>query len=117
MLVIRLERRGRGIFRPTNKSIYKSAVFKRVIIRHGNFNTPFLDGLNMGLDAKEWFCAYKSVEQLQEWLELDEIKYFITKGFKVLMLEVSEFQVGRDQIIFTKEGIISSKDISSLFLN
>ncbi len=39
------------------------------------------------------------------------------KGDKVLLLEVTEFQVGEYQIIFTKESITSSKDITSLFNN
>ena len=84
--------------------------------RHSNFNTPDEDMLNAYKDDKEWFCAYKSVEQLQKWLTPQEIEILSKNGYKVLMLDVEEYQEGRDQVIFTKESIISSKDVTKLFL-
>lgn len=83
--------------------------------RHYEFNCPFQDGLNRKKDSKEWFCSYKSIEQLQQWIKTDELKRIIKKGYVVLMLDVTEYQEGRDQIMYTKESIQSSKDITSLF--
>jgi len=83
--------------------------------RHRNFNTPSEDGLNKYKNNKNWFCAYKSVEQLQQWIKPIELKRIIKKGYIVLMLDVSKYQEGRDQIIYTKESIKSSKNITSLF--
>lgn len=117
MLVVRLERRGRGIFRPSNNVIQKYRITQNVYDRHAKFPTPRKECLNMSLDDKEWFCGYKSIDELQSWVYSDEIKFFISKGFKVLLLEVTEFQLGEHQIIFTKESITSSKDITSLFNN
>lgn len=84
--------------------------------RHNTFNDPDEDRLNIYKGNKEWFCAYKSVEQLQEWLTPQEIEILSKNGYKVLMLDVEEYQEGRDQVIFTKESIISSKDVTKLFL-
>lgn len=117
MLVVRLERNKRGIFRPSNQVLTKYSITRNVYDRHGNFPTPRQEGLNMVLDDKEWFCGYKSIDELQNWIYSDEIKFFISKGFKVLLLEVTEYQLGEYQIIFTKESITSSKDITSLFNN
>lgn len=83
--------------------------------RHCEFNCPFQDGLNKYKDSKEWFCSYKSIEQLQQWIKTNELKRIIKEGYVVLMLDVTEYQEGRDQIIYTKESIKSSKDITSLF--
>ena len=117
MTIVRFERRGNGIFRPSNKSIYNSAIAKRTYARHNNGNFPLPENENLDLirGGKEWFCAYKTIEQLQSWVHKDEIDFFISKGFKVLMLDVNEYQEGQMQVVFTKESIISSKDITSLF--
>lgn len=116
--VVRFERRGNGIFRPSNRSIYNSAIAKRTYARHnnGNFPLPEDENLNMFKYYKDWFCAYKTIEQLQAWVHKDEIDFFISKGFKVLMLDVTEYQQGEMQVIFTKESIISCKDVTSLFV-
>lgn len=83
--------------------------------RHLNFNCPFEDGLDIKKYGKEWFCAYKSIEQLQEWITPKELKLIISEGYTVLMLDVYEYQEGKDQIIYTKESITSYKDITCLF--
>lgn len=84
--------------------------------RHYEFNSPIQDGLNRQKDFKEWFCSYKSIEQLQQWLKPDELKKIIKKGYVVLMLDITEYQEGMDQIIYTKESIKSFKDITQLFI-
>lgn len=84
--------------------------------RHYEFNSPIQDGLNRQKDFKKWFCSYKSIEQLQQWLKPDELKKIIKKGYVVLMLDITEYQEGMDQIIYTKESIKSFKDITQLFI-
>lgn len=84
--------------------------------RHYEFNSPIQDGLDRKKDFKEWFCSYKSIEQLQQWLKPDELKKIIKKGYVVLMLDITEYQEGMDQIIYTKESIKSFKDITQLFI-
>ena len=84
--------------------------------RHYEFNSPIQDGLDRQKDFKEWFCSYKSIEQLQQWIISNELKKIIKKGYVVLMLDITEYQEGMDQIIYTKESIKSSKDITQLFI-
>lgn len=116
--IVRLERRGFGIFRPKNQAILKSKIAQRTYDRHNNggFPMPWQEDLDMDMDGKEWFCAYKTVEQLQQWVLKEELAFFISKGFKVLLLSVSEYQEGEKQVIFTKESIVSSEDITTLFV-
>lgn len=118
LTVVRIERRGRGIFRPTNKSIYKYRIANRTYNRHngGGFPLPSCEGLDMYRGGLNWFCAYKTVEQFQEWVKQDEIEFFVSKGFRVLMLEVTDYQEGRKQVIYTKESIKKTTDITNIFI-
>lgn len=61
------------------------------------------------------FCAYKSVEQLQEWITPDEMQVLIANGYKVYLLELSECYEGRDQIAFQKSNVKQKTDITNLF--
>lgn len=88
---------------------------REAYIRHREFNDPFQDKLNLKKDNKNWFCSYKSIEQLQQWIKPEELKTIIEEGYKVFMLDVFEYQEGKDQIIYTKDSIQSSKNITSLF--
>lgn len=91
-------------------------ILEELWLRHNNFNTPYKDGLDMGLRFKEWFCAFKSIEQIQQWILPDEFQVLLDNNFHILLLIVTEYQEGDHQIVFTKESIISSQDISSLFI-
>lgn len=90
-------------------------LFPSILDRHKSFNRPNDDGLDLRLDDKIWYCGYKNVEQLQLWITSEELKSIIEYGFRILLLDVNEYQEGRDQIIYTKKNIINSKDISELF--
>ena len=70
----------------------------------------------MSLNKKEWFCAFKNIRQVRHIFYPSEIQKCISFGIKVYMVEVSEFQAGRRQIVYTKESIIKKVDISELFL-
>lgn len=100
----------------------KYAMAKKTYARHNSgddfwdaFPLPYNDGIDMDLDDKNWFCAYKSIEDLQDWIKSDELKFFISKGFSIKKLDVSQFQVGGEQIAFTKEGVMNETDITDLF--
>jgi hypothetical protein len=116
MLVVRVQNRETGI------GFFKSSVLLNtkglydVCPRHRDFNTPQEDGLDVRLDKKEWFCAYKSIEQFQQWVMLSEVRVLISIGFDVLLLDVEDFQIGEHQVIFTKQSITSTKIINELFL-
>jgi len=85
--------------------------------RHADFNDPYQDNIDLRLNGRKWFCSYKSVDQLKDWVMKDEIITMYSHGFRVYLIEVTEFQEGDDQICYTKESIVLKKDISELFIN
>jgi hypothetical protein len=120
--IVRIEYRG------DDKSEYGSGLFQSGIYnnlsnfwefndRHMRFPLPFEDtpSLNINKDKKEWFCAFKTMEQMNDWVTKEEVKEFIELDCVVLILDVTEYQEGEHQIIFTKESIIDSKDVTNLF--
>lgn len=112
--IVRLEKNGIDIFQ--NEDIEHNSIVTSYFKRHGDFPTPYSEGLNMSKDIKEWFCAYKTIQLMQEWLMNDEIQYLISQDVKIYLLEVSEYQQGEYQTIFTKESIVSKEDITTLFI-
>jgi hypothetical protein len=108
--------KSRGFNNNLNDRVYYDLSFyDDLIVKHRYLNTPEEDGLNKFVEG-EWFCAFKSLEQIKEWIECPWFKELVEKGFQILILEVSEYQEGNHQIIYTKKSIASSKDISSLFV-
>ena len=118
--VIRIEHYdGIGMFRSQIGHLRRKTVYDflpEVGDRHIKFNDPDMDHLDIEKENKTWYCAYKSIEQLQKWILKDEFKILFDRGFRVLLLDVTEYQEGEDQIIYTKESIANSKNISSLFI-
>jgi hypothetical protein len=123
--IIRIEHPsdGYGIFRSictedrkNNRELYDLSLL--LYDRHGNnaFKTPHEDNVDIYEDNKQWFCAYKTIEQLLQWITLEEIKAIIKHGFNILVLEVTEYQEGRDQVIFTKESIQDQRNLNDLFI-
>lgn len=78
--------------------------------------TPNNDGCNMSKNEKEWYCAFKSLEQFNMLLKGNEIKILIKNKFNIYLLEVGNYQIGYHQVIYTKESITKSENINSLFL-
>lgn len=116
--VVRIENGdGIGIFRSDFEWNYlndnvKMYSINNVFKRHDNFLTPEEDGLNM---QEDWKCAYKSMEQMLEWINLDELKVLISCGNYVMLFEVKQYQVGSHQVIFQEDSVIKKEDITSLF--
>lgn len=115
--VVRIENLGRGFFRPSDNRITITNRYKNILGKHSNFPIPQDDrDINLRLGNKYYFCGYKSIDQIYEWLSSDDIKWLIKKDFKIILYDVVEYQEGDFQIAFTKEGIVSSKDVTSLFI-
>lgn len=85
-----------------------------VLYRHNGFNTPYED-FGYKFEHGQHFCAYKSIDQLQQWIYPNEMKIIIDRGYCVYLLELEDVLVGRDQICYKKSDIISKQDITSLF--
>jgi hypothetical protein len=119
--VIRVEHPdGYGMFRSYDKdhnirSHSVDEICHDLCIRHYDFNEPSGDGLNLDRDSKDWFCAYKTIEQIQEWVKPEEFKILFDNDYKIYVLSVSEYQIGESQIIYTKDSILNKRDISTLF--
>ena len=122
MQILRVEHKidGKGIFNSATKSgnprLFRMKGGVRLNNRHSSkFPVPYLDkGINRSPYFYE-FCAFKSVEQFQQWVTIDEIKRLIKIGFRVLLLDVKNCLVGEQQVLFEKKNIIKTRDISELF--
>jgi hypothetical protein len=116
--VIRIEHPydGNGLWRAVGDNgviIDDISFFEELADKHNKFPLPHEDGLFM---TGYHYCAFKSIEQIQQWIENDWWKEIIELGFKVLMIDISKYQEGNHQIIFKKEHIMQSKDITELFI-
>lgn len=113
-----MERCGVGFFKHGDSFLYEHPIALRTYNRHngGGFPTPQMERLDLFKDNKKWFCAYKTIEEFQAWVLSEEVKFFISEGFRVLLLNVTEYQEGKKQVIFTKESITTSEDITTLFV-
>ena len=120
--IIRIEHpfSGWGLFKAFNKEGYDIIdnvnCWDALSLKHLDFPSPSADKGLRNLQKDE-FCAFKTVEQLQDWIEPSWMEEIISLGFKILMLDVSECRIGEYQILFKKENILQTKDITSLFIN
>lgn len=122
--VIRVENSsGVGMFR-ADFGTYEISSLKDMVSRHFDykencddiyFPRPEQEGIEMTKDSKEWFCAFRSLEQFNSLIFDSEAKVLIENGFNVLLLSVTNYQLGDNQIAFTKESITKSENINTLF--
>lgn len=90
--------------------------YDRFASKHKEFPSPRKDlGINRPINHYE-YCAFKSIEQIHQWIEKEWFSEIISSGFKIYMIDVSECIEGEYQILFRKEHILQQKDISSLFI-
>jgi hypothetical protein len=59
-------------------------------------------------DGKTWYSAGKSKENMQYWFSKEDAKNLIDNGFKLYEFEVSEWMEKEYEILFTREGIVST---------
>lgn len=120
MECIRIEHKsdGLGIFQyrhcfdENNNKIHNTlTMWPEISNRHANFNSPHEDDLDLFKDKKKWYCAYKSIEQMQQWITPKELKDLISKGYIIKLLNVEEYQLGKHQIIYTKQSIKQSTKV------
>lgn len=78
-----------------------------------NFLHPMNDGLDVEKDGKEYFCAFKNIDDFRKWVYEDELKKILNLGFKIYQITATDFQEGKHQILYTKESITSKINISN----
>lgn len=106
---------GIGIFMQKDReSLSVHNFLKSVSVRHVQ-NFPDIKD-EIGYEVyKSYFCAYKTIEQLNDWILPDEMTEIINKGYKIYLLDLTEAKVTDFQVIFKKEHILQQKDITSIF--
>jgi len=117
--VIRIEHEsGNGIWQARNEEnrviITNLKCYPEISNRHSSIPTPYEDDIYAFTES--YFCSFKSIPQLEEWVEREWIKEFVSVGFRVYMLEISNWLEGNYQICFKKSDILSKKDITELFI-
>lgn len=129
MQVVRVEYyTGLGLWRAHNgryKVIDDHSKYSEIVERHSGPDYPtfwgdyeLMNGFekrNEPSERSKYFFAFLSLEQLKNALTTEEIKECLDLGFKVLLLELSDHIASKYQVIFKKEWVTSSQDISSLF--
>lgn len=122
MQIVRIEHKidGKGIFRSQTKSCRNR--FERIKChtelyeRHRyNFPPPYRDKGIMRSPFYDEFCAFKSIDELQSWVTKEELQRLIKVGFKVLVHDVSDCVIGEYQVLFMKEDIRDTTDVTELF--
>ena len=106
-----------------DKRINNHSKFNDIADRHATDAFPnFWEDrvLSKAIDHEElhkYNFAFKSLDQLKTALTSDEMKECINiLGFRILMLDVTDYHESDYQIIFKKKSIVSYKDISFMFL-
>lgn len=117
MQIVRIEHSdGWGIFRTqTNRPNVCDLKLSALIDRHCKFfPTPVQESNGRFIEEDE-YCAFKTIEQVQQWITADEIRILLDNDFKVYLLEVATCITYEHQCIYKKENIVEQKDISELF--
>lgn len=109
---------GKGLWH--HRDLYYNGPLESIVERHELFNTREedlgYDKYNKQPQFDNLFCAYKSIEQFQQWIVPTEVEWILSKGFNILMIDVSTCIEGVDQILFEKKHILQTKIINSLFI-
>lgn len=121
--IVRIEHKDSGIgiwnhYRkesPFKRSVEVINSYELLRDRHLNFPRPFEETNLKGIFNRDYYCAFKSLDQLKEWIYDNEVKELIDQGFIILLIELNDYHEGDYQIIFKKEDIITRKDITDIF--
>ena len=115
---------GVGIWRSKDEEgeyhIDQLSNFLEFNLRHQNFPTLYREfyGTEWCPDVAhldEYFCAFKGVTQLLQWISKEELLELFEFGFNVWLIESSECLEGEYQIAFKPEHVLSKINISSIF--
>lgn len=86
--------------------------FQQMMKRHHQMIT--LDEIALPLPIENYRCAYKSIEDLQKYVTLQELKYLKVGGLKIYQLELSDSAIIEvDQIVYQLKDIKSKIDITN----
>lgn len=109
---------GIGIFRSSltfDGYTPKNDVADRIDNAHMRFKTPYNEPKLEDTFSEKHRCAYRTIVQMNSWLSSCDIQDLKNLGFKIYLLELSDFKEGDFQIIYEPKDIVNKKDISELF--
>lgn len=59
----------------------------------------------------KWFSGCKSIEDMKHWFsDLDALELF-KSGYKLFEMDLSQYIVEENQVIFTREGVLDKREI------
>lgn len=97
-----------------SRNVYGCKDFPDLWTRHvQGFKDPERDNLNVKKDGKNYFCAFKSIKHLKYWITKDQFKHLIGLGFRIFIIQATDYQIGKYQILYTKESIKCKIDITN----
>ena len=117
-LLVRLEfDNGIGIFQQDD---YDENLHQTILDRHQSFNCIKQDFLITNkiesIDLKKYYCAYKSVSQLKQWITQKQLKALFKLGCNAYLLEVSKCIEGEHQFIYMKSDIVNQTVLNSILI-
>jgi hypothetical protein len=105
---------GKGPFTHSGLGMYK--LCNEASEMHSNFmDVPWKEGLNLDKYFLDWFCGYKSAIDLISYMKIKHIRTLIKNDYDVLSLIVTNYQIGKHQVVFTKESTIDIQILNSVF--
>jgi len=98
--------------------LFLTDYFEELSNRHCGFKTPYSEDKLCNIFNSKYKCAYKTMDQVREWITSDEIQGLVKEhGFKIYLIE-SEVEIykGEFQVIFQPKHVKSKTEITSLFI-
>lgn len=110
---------GRGFWTNYNdndkRSCWEYSFYNEMCDFHYGMPNPYTDDIN-GFNSN-YFCAFKTFEDLIYWVKPLWIEELVKIGFRVYKIQVSDYLVGNHQICYKKEDIIDKEDITFKVIN
>jgi hypothetical protein len=69
-----------------------------------------------GTGGRRWYSAGGSLENLYAWFNGEDLQELINMGFEIFEVEALETQQLPSEVIFTKESVVSWKNITEQFV-
>ena len=64
-----------------------------------------------GTGGKRWFSGCQSLEFIRHWFSRKDAEELVAAGYRLYEIESEEYMVEDVQTLFTREGIVSMKEI------
>jgi hypothetical protein len=112
---------GLGIFRAEGDDfaiIFNAICYADLSSRHQEMPTmwqdlrPITNKNNPVWELDEYFCAFPSLKDMQNFVLYEELIELIQLGFRVLHIEASEYIVGEYQYGYRKEDVTLEEDVT-----